>query len=57
MGAGVSVGAVGPAEVVGIFEGDSEGLIDGLPVGCGVGFFVGDEVGCIQTQRDETVVR
>ena len=34
MGEDVSVGAVGPAEAVGILEGDSEELMDGLPVGC-----------------------
>jgi len=34
VGEDVSVGAVGPTEVVGMFEGDSEELMDGLPVGC-----------------------
>lgn len=34
VGAGVSVGDVGPAEVEGLSVGLSEGLADGLPEGC-----------------------
>lgn len=45
VGTGVSVGDVGPAEVEGLFVGDSEGLVVGLWEGTAVGSSVGLDVG------------